>query len=108
MLLAGTFASILLSDSQIDPLSEALRRPKLADQARHYLIEVAPGRTATFRRQALDPDVQIRSGIADVLGLAGDLAALPIVEAMVRDRDPQVAFAAQRAVARLQAIQGAT
>ena len=31
-----------------------------------------------------------------------------IVEAMVRDRDPQVAMAAQRAVARLQAIQSAT
>jgi HEAT repeat protein len=108
VLLAGTFASILLSDSQIDPLSEALRRPRLADQARHYLIEVAPGRTAAFRRHAQDPDVQIRSGIADVLGLAGDVAALPIVEAMVRDRDPQVAFAAQRAVARLQAIQSAT
>jgi hypothetical protein len=52
--------------------------------------------------------VQIRSGIADVLGLAGDVTALPIVEAMVRDRDPQVAMAAQRAVARLQAIQSAT
>jgi HEAT repeat protein len=108
VLLAGTFASILLSDSQIDPLSEALRRPKLADQARHYLVEVAPGRTASFRRHAQDPDVQIRSGIADVLGLAGDVAALPIVEPMVRDRDSQVALAAQRAVARLQAIQSAT
>jgi HEAT repeat protein len=108
VLLAGAFASILLSASTIDPLSEALRRPKLADRARRYLIEVAPGRTAAFAQHAQDPDVQIRSGIADVLGLAGDVAALPIVESMVRDRDPEVVLAAERAVARLQAIQPAT
>jgi HEAT repeat protein len=104
VMLAGTFASVLLSGSAIDPLSEALGRPKLADQAHHLLVEVAPGRTAAFKRYAQDPDVQIRAAVADILGLAGDVAALPIVEAMVRDRDPQVAFAAQRAVARLQAI----
>jgi HEAT repeat protein len=108
VLLAGTFASILLSDSQIDRLSEALRRPRLADQARHYLVEVAPGRTAAFKRHAQDPDVQIRAAVADVLGLAGDVAALPIVEAMLHDRDPQVSLSAERAVARLQAIQSAT
>jgi HEAT repeat protein len=108
VMLAGAFASVLLSGSSIDPLTEALRRPKLADRARRYLVEVAPGRTAAFARHAQDPDVQIRSGVADALGLAGDVAALSIVEAMVRDRDPQVAQAAQLAVARLQAIRSAT
>jgi HEAT repeat protein len=107
VLLAGTFASILLSESSIDPIAEALTRPRLADQARRYLIEVAPGRTAAFRAHAQDPDPQVRSGIADILGLAGDVAALPIVEPMIHDRDPQVVLAAQRAVARLQAIQAA-
>jgi HEAT repeat protein len=108
VLLAGTFASVLLSDSAIDPLCEALGRAKLADQARRLLVEVAPGRTTAFKQYAQDPDAQIRAAIADILGLAGDVAALPIVEAMIRDRDPQVAFAAQRAVARLQAIRLAT
>jgi HEAT repeat protein len=43
VLLAATFAAIVLSDRPIDPLAEALRRPRQADQARRYLIEVAPG-----------------------------------------------------------------
>jgi HEAT repeat protein len=107
LLLAGTFAAVVLSNAQLEPLAEALRRPRLADQARRYLIEVAPGRTSAFARHAQDPDEQIRAGVADVLGLAGDVAGLPIVESLVRDRDPQVALAAQRAVARLQAIRRA-
>jgi HEAT repeat protein len=107
VLLAGTFASVVLSNSPIDPLAEGLRKPRLADQARRYLIEVAPGRSAAFARHAQDPDEQIRAGVADVLGIAGDVAALPIVESMVRDRDPQVALAAQRAVARLQTLRRA-
>ncbi len=108
MLFAGAFAAVLLSDAPLDPLAEALRRPKLADRARQYLVAVAPGRSAAFSRYAQDPDVQIRTGVADVLGLAGDAAALPIVEAMLRDRDPQVALAAERAVARLNALRRPT
>jgi HEAT repeat protein len=108
VLLAGVFAAIVLGNRPIDPLAEGLRRPKQADQARRYLIEVAPGRSAAFARFIQDPDTAIRGGIADVLGLAGDLAALPLVESMLRDRDPQVVLAAERAVARLQAIRRAT
>jgi len=108
VMLAAVFAGVLLSDAPLDPLAEALRRPKLADRARQYLVAVAPGRSAAFSRHAQDPDAQIRGGVADALGLAGDTAALPIVEAMVRDRDPRVAQAAQRAAARLSALRRAT
>jgi HEAT repeat protein len=79
----------------------ALPRPKVRDQAWQYLVEVAPGRTGAFSRQAQDPDARVRADVADILGLAGDLAALPLVEPMMKDRDPQVALAAERAVARL-------
>jgi HEAT repeat protein len=101
VVLAGTFASIRFTGSPIDQLIEALRKPQLAAQARQYLIELAPGRAALFSRHAQDPDVQIRSGVADVLGIAGDATALAIVEPMQRDQDQQVAIAAERAVARL-------
>jgi HEAT repeat protein len=108
VLLAGNFAAVVLGNRPIDPLAEGLRRPRQADQVRRYLIEVAPGRTGAFARFVQDPDSAIRAGIADVLGLAGDLAALPLVESLLRDRDPQVVLAAERAVARLQAIRRAT
>jgi HEAT repeat protein len=104
VLLAGSFAAVALADRPIDPLAEALRRPRSANQARRYLIEVAPGRSGAFARFAQDPDTVIRAGVADVLGLAGDLTGLALVESLLRDRDPQVVLAAERAVARLQAI----
>jgi HEAT repeat protein len=108
VLLAGVFAAIVLGNRPIDPLAEALRRPRQTDQARRYLIEVAPGRSTAFARFVQDPDTVIRAGVADALGLAGDLAALPLVESLLRDRDPQVVLAAERAVARLLAIRRAT
>ena len=104
VLLAGRFASIVLSSGLMDPMADALRRPKFAARAREYLVEIAPGRSSVFRRYAQDPDAHIRSGMADVLGLAGDVAALSILEPMRRDSDPQVAQAAERAVARLNAL----
>ena len=107
VLLAATFAAIVLGDRPIDALAEGLRRPRQADQTRRYLVEVAPGRSAAFARFTLDPDSAIRAGVADVLGLAGDVAALPVVESLLRDRDPQVVLSAERAVARLQAIRRA-
>ena len=102
--LAGSFAAVLLSGGSLDPLTDKLRRPKLRDQAWQYLVEAAPGRTAAFGRYAQDPDALMRADIADILGFAGDPAALPIVEPMTKDGDRQVALAAQRAVARLQGV----
>ena len=52
-------------------------------------------------RQAKDPDARLRADVADILGLGSNDAALAIVEPMVGDTDPQVARAAERAVARL-------
>src|SRR5438093_6821128 len=101
MLLAGNFAAVMLSQASIDPLADALRRPKFRDQVWQYLVEIAAGHAAAFSRQAQDPDARLRADVADILGLSGDPAALAIVEPMVKDRDPQVALAAARAVARL-------
>ena len=103
-MLAGAFAAAVLGDASLDPLAEALSKPRARDQARQYLIEIAPGRAAEFARYAQDPDSRMRTDTADILGLAGDPAALFIVEPLMKDHDPQVVLAADRAVARLRAM----
>lgn len=104
VLLAGTFASARLSNASIDPIVEMLTRPGLRDQALQYLIELAPGRSSIFTQRIQDPDARIRLAVVDALGLSDDPAALPMVEPVMKDADPQVARAAERAVARLQGV----
>jgi HEAT repeat protein len=99
--LAVGFATVMLSDGQVDRITEALTRPKLRNQAKQYLIEIAPGRTSSLSRQLQDPDPRIRLDVVDALGLAGDVAALAMIEPLKNDRDPQVARAAEGALARL-------
>jgi HEAT repeat protein len=103
VLLAMAFASSVLGRASIDPIAEALAKPRLHDQAKQYLTEIAPGRATLFARLVQDPDPRVRAEIADVLGFSDDQAALPLVEPLVRDGDPTVARAAERAVARLKA-----
>jgi HEAT repeat protein len=101
--LAGSFALVLLGHAPTDQVADALGRPRQRDQAKRYLVELAPGRTGAFSHQLLDVDAQVRADMADVLGLAGDPAAIAAVEPLTKDPDPQVARAAERAVARLRA-----
>jgi HEAT repeat protein len=106
VMLAGAFALVRLGNGATDPVADLLSRPRLREQAKRYLIEIAPGRTSAFSRQLLDSDPQIRADVVDALGLAGDPAAIAAVEPLMSDRDPQVVRAAERAVARLRAVQG--
>jgi HEAT repeat protein len=104
-MLAGAFALVMLANGPTDRLADWLSKPKLREQAKAYLIEIAPGRTALFAHQLLDSDPQIRLDVVEVLGLAGDPAAIASVEPLMTDRDPEVAAAAERAVARLRPAQ---
>jgi HEAT repeat protein len=99
--LAGAFALVLLGNAPTDRMADGLSQPRLREQAKRYLIEVAPGRTSAFSHQLLDSEPQIRIDVVDALGLAGDPAAITAVEPLTRDQDPQVVRAAERALARL-------
>jgi HEAT repeat protein len=99
--LAGAFASVMLGNASTDQVCDWLARPRMREQAKRYLVEIAPRRTATFGHQLLDSDPQIRVDVIDALGLAGDAAAITALEPLTMDQDPQVARAAERAVARL-------
>lgn len=102
--LAGRFAAAALSGAPIEPIADVLSKGRLRDQARQYLIELAFGRANAFARHTKDPDPHVRADVADILGLAGDPAALPLLEPLTKDADPQVVRAADRAVARLRAL----
>lgn len=99
--LSAAFANALLANGSIDRMVEALTRSKLHDLTRRYLVELAPGRTEAFRRHLLDPDARLRADVVGILDLAGDPAALPLVEPLMQDADAAVARAAERAAARL-------
>jgi HEAT repeat protein len=101
--LAAAFASVRLANGSLDPIVDALTRARLRERARAYLIELAPGRTESFRRHLMDPDPRIPLDVVGVLDVAGDPSALPLVEPVTRDKDPEVARAAERAAARLRA-----
>jgi HEAT repeat protein len=101
MLLAVSFADVTLSNATVDHITEALLKPKLHDQALQYLVELSASHRSAFARSLQDPDPRIRAAVVDALGLALDPAALPTVQPITRDPNPQVAKAAERAVARL-------
>ena len=103
-LLAGRFAAAMLAAAPIDPITEAVARPKVRDQAKQYLIELAPGRTALLAPLLQDPTARVRIDAVDAIALGGDASAIPVVEPLLRDPDPQVVRAAERAVARLRQL----
>jgi HEAT repeat protein len=101
LLLAGSFAATALANGSVSPIVEALEKPRLREQARAYLTELASWRSAEFKRYLADPDWRMRADLVDALGLGHNPAALPLVEPLLKDSDPQVAHAAERTVARL-------
>jgi len=101
--LAGSFALVVLGKGPTDQVADGLGSPRVREQAKRYLIELAPGRTASFAHQLMDLDPQVRADMADVLGLAGDVKAIPVLEPLTKDPDPLVARSAERALARLRA-----
>jgi HEAT repeat protein len=102
VLLAGSFAAAALSNGSIATIVEALEKPRMREQARAYLAELAAWRPDDFSRYLTDPDWRARVDLVDALGLGHNPSALPLVEPLVKDKDPQVARAAERTVARLQ------
>jgi HEAT repeat protein len=102
--LAGAFAAVMLGNGSTDQVADSLSRPRLRAQARRYVVEMAPGRATAFAHQLLESDPQPRIDVIDALGLSGDPAAIAVVEPLAKDKDTQVARAAERALARLQQI----
>jgi len=104
LMLAGHFASVLLSGGPIDELVAELARQRLHDRAFRYLIDAAPGRASVFSPHVQDPQAQVRAELLEALGLSGDPGAESVVERALNDADPGVARAAARAAQRLKGV----
>ena len=103
LLLAGAFASAMLANAPLDAdrrSADEAEAPRPGDQ---YLVELAPGRSALFTSSCRIP-IRGCERTSSTSWPGGDPAALPLVERLLADRDPQVVKAAERAVARLRAI----
>jgi HEAT repeat protein len=100
---AMAFALQKLGRNYVTRIADAMLSPQMVPQAQGYLIELgSPIAPALFPRLQ-ESDAGIREAIAEVLGLIGDDTALPPLEAVSADRDPNVAAAAKRAIERIKA-----
>ena len=102
--LAGAFASILLGNGSVDPVADALGRPQPARAGqtlpRRDRARAAPRSSRTSCSTAIRKSASTLSTPSDS---PGDPAAIAALEPLTNDKDPQVARAAERAVARLTA-----
>lgn len=101
--LAITFALHRLGAAKaIDPLVSALAG-RLRDLAREYLVELGTPAAPALYTFAQDKNPEIRRQVAEILGVTGGPGAIPALEPLIQDPDPDVATAAQRALIRLRA-----
>jgi len=96
--LAGAFALAMLSDASLDRIAEALVAPRSRDQARQYLIDLAPGRLQALTPYLQDPDARIREDVIEAIARSGETGGRGLLEPLVNDHDPVVARAAERAL----------
>ena len=101
--LASGFALQKLGRNYAARLIDLMSSATVLAQGQEYLIELGPSMAPTVVPRMQDSDPDLREALVGVLGVIGDAATLPALEAATKDRDDSVAAAAKRAIARIQA-----
>jgi len=101
--LAALFALQKLGRNSAGRIADAMGAPKLLSQGQEYLVELGPSLVPTIVPRLQEPDADVREAMADVLGVIGDAAVIPPLQAALKDRDASVGAAAKRAIAKIQA-----
>jgi HEAT repeat protein len=101
--MAMGFALAKLGRNYVTRIVDTMDSTKMQPQAQEYLIELGPSIVKDLYPRLQESEPSIRSGVADVLGMIGGEAALPSLQPVTQDRDPEVAAAAKRAIARIKA-----
>jgi len=100
---AMAFALAKLGRNYVTRIVDAMDSPKMVTQAQEYLIELGPSIQKDLFAPLLESEPSIRGGVAEVLGVIGGEDTLPRLQPLTQDRDPDVAAAAKRAIARIKA-----
>jgi HEAT repeat protein len=103
--LAYCFSIALLEHPEfVDRLALSLTDLELREQASGYLVELGSPFLTELVPYLSDPVAGVRKGMIQVLMDIGDPAAIPYLEPMLADSEPEVADRANRAIARLQRV----
>ena len=98
---ACAFALQKLGRNYAGRIVDAMSDGKVIPQAQQYLVELGTPFVTTLTPRLQEPDPAVRAAVADVLGAVGDASTIPVLEAVAKDGDAQVAAAARRAIARI-------
>jgi HEAT repeat protein len=102
VLQAVAFARAKQGDfSQIADVVKGLRDASTSYYAFGYLIELGPPLAPSLAGAASYKDARVRATVAEVLGIIGNQASLPVLDSLSKDKDARVAAAALRSQKRL-------
>ena len=104
VLLAMHYANVKLGaiDASLQQLVVSLGVPTLRPLALTYLLDLSPSHAQALAASLVDPSVDIRRLIADILGFSRNADVIIQLGAAAQEPDPDVAAAAKQAIARLQ------
>jgi len=87
----------------LDEVVNCLGSGKTNAEARMFLLELKPEELPELYAQANNNDVNVREGLAEILGLVGDERAIPVLLELSKDRRGQITAIATQAVRRINA-----
>jgi HEAT repeat protein len=85
----------------LDEVVNCLGSGKTNSEARMFLLELKPEELPDLYAQTRNNDVNVREGLAEILGLVGDERAIPILLELSKDRRGQITAIANQAVRRI-------
>jgi HEAT repeat protein len=87
----------------LDELVDALAKRRSHNEAKQYIVEFKPDELPDLYAQSKKNDVDTRESLAEIFGLVGDSAAIPVLQELNKDRRGQVSALANQALRRINA-----
>jgi HEAT repeat protein len=98
---ALSFGLLKSGQNYLPRLTEYLKSDRTAPQVQGYLLEIGPSVAPTLTPALQDPDPEVRSGVAEVLGAIGTPEIVAALDPVTKDRDRRVAETAAAAIERI-------